>query len=194
MSVDGIFGAVRRYFQKSIENKLHVKEVIGTLDDLSTFKTLLDKAHTEIGESKITVFAPTNTAFNYAFKEVETHEKWGSALEYFASLPVESLTQLLKYHIVAEPITYDMLTDLTNGDKVDDGVEHIIDGTENGQSLAYVVHDSGEVFLLDAQNRGATQQKPRFRTGSRVLELFECLEEGFLYKVDRVLLPSESFK
>lgn len=113
-------------------------------------------------DAALTVFAPTNEAFEAAL----------SALDLTAEelLAAPDLDSILTYHVLPEVVT--------SADIIAAGTEAIVADTVQGEPLTITVTDSGDVRFLDA--------------GGTVIEADVMASNGVIHVIDVVLLPPSS--
>ncbi len=113
-------------------------------------------------DAELTVFAPTNEAFEAAL----------SALDLTAEelLAAPDLDSILTYHVLPEVVM--------SADIIAAGTEAIVVDTVQGESLTITVTDSGDVRFLDA--------------GGTVIEADVMASNGVIHVIDVVLLPPSS--
>ena len=132
-----------------------IVEVAAATPDLSDLvaalqaATLVDAVSPDTlgGDSPITVFAPTNDAFATA----------GVSL----SNPPGNLSEILQYHVVAGQV---LSTDLTDGQVIT---------TVEGTTLEVDIDASGNVSLIDEQNRSVAVGQTDIRTLTGVVHLLD---------------------
>lgn len=111
-------------------------------------------------EATLTVFAPTNEAFEAAF------EALGITPEELLA-DTETLTAILTYHVLGSIVT--------SPDIADAGVEEIPVETLSGQELVVVVGDDGSVSFMDQT--------------AMVVQVDIEASNGVIHVIDAVLLP-----
>jgi transforming growth factor-beta-induced protein len=141
-----------------------VYDVAAANEDFSTLVAAVDAAGLQDAlsdpEATLTVFAPTNEAFEAALTALGI-----TAEELLAD--TETLTSILTYHVLGETVT--------SADLAGAGTEEITVTTLNGEDLTVVVGDDGSVSFAD-------------QTATVVAADVEA-SNGVIHVIDAVLLP-----
>lgn len=141
-----------------------VADIAASNDDFSTLLAAVEAAGlTEAladPDATLTVFAPTNAAFEAALAEL------GMTVEELLA-DTETLTSILTYHVLGNVVT--------SVDIVAAGTEEIPVGTLSGEELIVVVNDAGDVMFRD-------------QTASVTTADVEA-SNGVIHIIDGVLLP-----
>lgn len=111
-------------------------------------------------DATLTVFAPTNAAFEAALADLGL-----TAEELLAD--TETLTAILTYHVLGEEVT--------SGDIISEGTEEVTVSTLSGEDLTIVVTDEGTVRFAD---QTATVTSADVEASN-----------GVIHVIDAVLLP-----
>lgn len=141
-----------------------VLDVAAGNEDFSTLATAVEAAGLQDAladpDATLTVFAPTNQAFEAALDALGL-----TAEELFAD--TETLTSILTYHVLGDTVT--------SGDIVDADAEEIPVETLSGEELTVVVADDGTVGFAD-------------QTATVTMTDIEA-SNGVIHVIDAVLLP-----
>ncbi len=144
-----------------------IADVVVNNDDFSTLLAAVEAAGLTDAladaDATLTVFAPTNAAFEAAFEALGI-----TAEELLAD--TETLTAILNYHVLGEVVT--------SGDIAAAGTEEIPVTTLGGEELVVVVGDDGSVGFAD-QTATVTQADVE-------------ADNGVIHVIDAVLLPPSS--
>lgn len=141
-----------------------IADVAATNEDFSTLLAAVEAAGLTDAladpEATLTVFAPTNAAFEAALADLGL-----TADELLAD--TETLTSILTYHVLGEVVT--------SGDIAAAGTEEIPVETLSGEELVVVVGDAGNVTF---RNQAATVTQADVEASN-----------GVIHIIDAVLLP-----
>ena len=179
----GLIRSIRKFFEKEEHPDLTVSDIIRFYstppeDIFSMFDTLVKMCGISLPQENATIFAPTNTALTKMFREYG--KGFDDPLAFYSGIDKKKLRNIISYHIVEDPITYEEITS-TEGGSEDGHFTKQYDAS-NGQVLAVIIGDEG-VRVKDVQ----TDSKDK-----KILELFEAKNNGYIYKISGMLLPSDT--
>jgi uncharacterized surface protein with fasciclin (FAS1) repeats len=141
-----------------------VADVVAGNDDFSTLLAAVEAAGLTDAladpDATLTVFAPTNDAFEAALTDLGL-----TAEELLAD--TETLTSILTYHVLGEVVT--------SGDLAGAGTEEITVETLSGEELIVIVGDAGDVTFRDQSANVTTADVEA--------------SNGVIHIIDGVLLP-----
>jgi uncharacterized surface protein with fasciclin (FAS1) repeats len=179
----GLVRSIRKLFEKEEHTDLTISDIIRFYstppeDIFSMFDKLVTMCGVTLPQENATIFAPTNTALTKMFREYGKGFK--DPMSFYSGIDKKKLRNIIAYHIIEEPVTYEEITS-TEGGTEDGDVTKQYDAS-NGQVLAVIIDDEG-VRVKDVQ----TDSKDK-----KILELFEAKNNGYIYKISGLLLPSDT--